>query len=93
MKNIFKNIGSDKYMHFGVCAIVALLVGLFGIVLNMTPIMVAYCGFIAAMGAGLGKEYGDKVNPNNRWDWKDVLADFIGAVVGSGIVLVAALLF
>ena len=93
MTNVFKKIGSDKYAHFCVCAIVALLVGVFGMVMKMTPIMIAYCGFVAAMGAGLGKEYGDKVNPKNKWDWMDVLADFLGAVTGCGFMLLMSWIF
>ncbi len=38
-----------------------------------------------AVGAALGKEYGDKGAPGNHWCWWDLLADGAGALVG-GIV-------
>jgi len=42
------------------------------------------------MGTGVGKEYGDAKSPGNKWDWKDILADLVGAAVGIviGIVIV-----
>lgn len=86
-------IGSDKYAHFSVCAIVAICVGFVGMLMGMSPLMIGFSGFIAAMGAGLGKEYGDKVNPYNKWDWYDVLADTVGALVGSGLMIGLALIF
>ena len=55
--------------------------------------MIGFSGFISAMGAGLGKEYGDKINPYNKWDWYDVLADFLGALAGSGLTALLASVF
>lgn len=76
------NIGQDKKMHFGVCAVVALFTALFLYIIGGTPIVSVFGGYIASMGAGLGKEYGDKVNPSNFWDWEDVVADVVGAISG-----------
>lgn len=38
-----------------------------------------------AIGAALGKEYGDKHATGNHWCWLDLLADGIGVIVGSAI--------
>lgn len=37
----------------------------------------------AAIGAALGKEYGDSKAKNNRWDWYDILWDTIGIAIGT----------
>lgn len=76
-------------MHFSVCGIIALFVAIIAGVLNAPVFVSAMCGFACGMGTGLGKEYGDKVNPYNIWDWEDVIADTIGSVCGA---LVAAIL-
>ena len=93
MKTFFQTIGADKYAHFCVCAIVAICVGFFGMLIGMSPMMIGFSGFISAMGAGLGKEYGDKINPYNKWDWYDVLADLLGALAGSGLTALLASVF
>lgn len=54
--------------------------------------MSAVGGFLASIGTGFGKEYGDDVNPYNTWDWKDVLFDAIGALTGALIGVGAMLL-
>ena len=74
-------ITKDKKLHFAYCMLIALFVTIFvGVLSNW------YCGAISglltAMGCGVGKEYGDKANPYNKWDWYDLLADLIGAIVG-----------
>ena len=44
----------------------------------------------AAVGAALGKEYGDKNATGNHWCWLDLLADGIGIAIGTTIrVLIA----
>ena len=86
-------IGSDKYAHFTLCAIVALLVGTCCAIMGAPMKMIGFSGFAAAMGAGLGKEYGDKVNPQNKWDWMDVLADTLGAIFGACAAMLLSSIF
>lgn len=57
-------IGTDKWKHFGINYAICALLGDYGV-----PF---------ALGASLGKEYGDKMSPGNKWDWKDILADLAG---------------
>lgn len=40
---------------------------------------------LLAVGLALGKEYGDYCSPTNKWDWWDILADFVGIVIGTTI--------
>lgn len=75
-------IARDKKLHFTCCMLIAFVATiLIGLLSNWYSGGLA--GLLTAMGTGVGKEYGDKASPNNRWDWRDILADFIGAVTGA----------
>lgn len=75
-------IARDKKLHFICCMLIAFATTmLIGILSNWYAGGLA--GLLTAMGTGVGKEYGDKANPNNRWDWYDILADLIGTVTGT----------
>ena len=77
-------ISKDKKLHFTCCMLIALAVTiLIGLLSNWYVGSIA--GLLTAMGTGVGKEYGDKASPNNKWDWYDILADLIGAIVGASI--------
>lgn len=74
-------ITKDKKLHFICCLLIALATTiLIGLLSNWYAGGLA--GLLTAMGTGVGKEYGDKINPYNKWDWYDILADLIGAVIG-----------
>lgn len=74
-------ITKDKKLHFICCMLIALATTiLIGLLSNWYAGSLA--GLLTAMGTGVGKEYGDKINPYNKWDWYDILANLIGAVVG-----------
>lgn len=53
---------------------------------------VALAGFCGGLAAGIGKEYGDECCENNKWDWQDIAADCIGALVGSGFAMIITIL-
>lgn len=38
---------------------------------------------LLSIGLALGKEYGDKCCPSNKWDWRDIIADAIGLIIGT----------
>ena len=74
-------ITKDKKLHFTYCLLIALATTiLIGLLSNWYAGGLA--GLLTAMGTGVGKEYGDKANPYNKWDWYDILADSIGAIIG-----------
>lgn len=75
-------IQKDKIVHFIVCAVITVVVMVLFFVANTTFVIAALAGAITSTAAGWGKEFGDKVNPYNKWDWKDILADFIGTIFG-----------
>ena len=53
---------------------------------------VALAGFCGGLAAGVGKEYGDECAAGNQWDWQDIAADCIGALVGSGFAMILTIL-
>ena len=64
----------DKLLHFAVCAILSTFLRVLGIEWHYTLLIV--------MSIGVGKEIYDKVSKKGTPEWKDILADFIGALVG-----------
>jgi len=90
-------IGNDKWLHIWVCmataivtsAILAMYSALLGIDTSVTAPAIAMAGFISGVAVGVGKEYGDMVNPNSRWDWHDITADLVGSLIGAVVALIA----
>lgn len=78
IKNWINNIISfiktnDKVKHVLVNFAIVLIVGLFNIKV----------GVALAIVASISKELYDKFRPNGTgWDWKDIVADLIGIVIG-----------
>lgn len=70
---IVDKVGSDKVMHMETCALIA--------VVAKRCLGSAAIGFVVALGVGLLKELYDKATGED-FDWKDVAADAVGAVVG-----------
>lgn len=81
---------NDKVLHAAACCAVAVVTGTATLLAGGTTLSVTVAGFTAAMAAGAAKEYGDRCAAGNRWDWADIVADGVGAVLG-GLVLFVAL--
>lgn len=80
IKNWINKIKSnDKLLHLLVNLFIILLFGgLFGIVIGLS----------LSILASLGKESYDALRPNGTgWDWKDLLADLVGIIIGILILL------
>ena len=61
----------DLLKHFWVCFAAALIGSHYGLVIiNLV---------------GFGKEYLDSKKPDNKWDWLDIAANFIGSLAGYGL--------
>ena len=81
-------IRGDYVQHFGICFFTTLLGGLLSstvvfLFLGYRPALVAgMFGAVLSLGLSLGKEMGDKANPNSGWSWWDLLADGLGIVAG-----------
>lgn len=79
---------SDKLQHFIVCFLVAMIVALIVAFISKNAGAAMFAGASSGMALGVGKEYGDAKAIGNFWDWKDICADALGAVVGclSGLI-------
>lgn len=73
---------TDNLLHilasFGVAALIATLIANTG----ANTLGACLSGFLGGMACGLGKEYGDSKAQGNKWSWKDIGWDAVGAVVG-----------
>ena len=91
---------SDKTKHLLVCAAtsafasvgIALLVWVTLVVTSCEELMehllapVWFSGVACALAMGVGKEYGDECAEGNNWDWDDIAADIVGAIIGSSVI-------
>ena len=76
-KKLIRKFGIDKLYHFSICFIISFVVGI--VMLPITTLFgIMFSSFMCGSAAALAKEYADKVNPNNKWDWKDIIADYCG---------------
>lgn len=88
----------DYILHFGVCSLSTYLIGIISflivnILLGFIPALIASLfGVIFSMGLSIGKESGDKNNPNSGWSWNDLIADALGILVGLIILTITILI-
>ena len=75
-------IERDKKMHFVACAAASLLVMALFRAVGSDVADAALASVLCAISLGIGKEYGDKSSPGNKWDWWDFTADAAGAFAG-----------
>ena len=87
---LYNKFGKDKVMHFIACLLIAVVVGVV-MIPCATLFGIVFASFMCASSAALAKEYADKLNPNNRWDWNDIIADYAGTF--TGIIIVILLYF
>lgn len=78
-------IKKDKIKHFFACLVVALMASFIEAVCGASYLLSIVTGIIAGCAVGIGKEYGDKCSPGNKWDWCDIGADLMGAIVGAAL--------
>lgn len=72
-------------MHIIICTVVSMVMMLI-MWLLLSPLAAAITSSIlCSLALGVGKEFGDSVNPNNKWDWKDFGRDLLGAVIGTSV--------
>lgn len=91
---------NDPMKHLLVCATAAALASA-GIALFMWVSLVVtsceelmehllapvwFAGVACALAMGIGKEYGDECAEGNEWDWDDIAADIVGAIIGASLV-------
>lgn len=77
-----KRIPKDKLLHFAVNFIISYSITLLVYFYTLSTTCAIPSAFFASSGLSLGKEYGDKNASGNHWCWWDLLADFIGYLIG-----------
>lgn len=85
-------IEKDKKIHFVACLAVAMCITVLEVCIGTGAFGAWLAGFIGGTACGVGKEYGDYRNPNNKWDNYDLLVDVLGALAGGCVGLLALLL-
>lgn len=78
-------IPSDKIKHVAACLAVSATASAIESAAGANYWQSFIAGMTAGMAIGVGKEYGDKCAPGNRWDWLDIVADGIGSLLGSSV--------
>ena len=78
-------IKSAHLKHFIVCLAISFAASLIEALCLASISQSFIAGIIAGGAIGVGKEYGDKCAPRNKWDWNDIAADMAGAVIGSAL--------
>lgn len=73
----------DHIKHFCVCFAVSLTASSIESGFGASYGQSCVAGLIAGGAIGVGKEYGDKCAPDNKWNWSDIIADMAGAIIGS----------
>lgn len=83
---------TDKMKHFLACCAVAALASSLEAGAGASPLLSAMAGFLSGTAIGVGKEYGDRCAPGNRWDWSDIAADVAGSLAGACVGAIVSLL-
>ena len=87
-----KHLLATMTFGFAIGILVAVALRLQGVGGDEAFFGVALAGFCGGLAAGIGKEYGDECAKGNYWDWKDIAADCIGALVGAGFAMILTIL-
>lgn len=73
IQNIINRIGIDKILHVLVCLV---------LMLELQRFLPVWLAFAVVMTIGVVKEVYDKVTGKGTPDWKDIVADCIGIILG-----------
>ena len=71
---ILKLIGTDGLLHFTICLVLSNILYAFGL-----PV---WCVLTLVIGIGIAKEIYDKVTGKGSAEWKDLICDILGTLLG-----------
>lgn len=89
--NVISGVGKDKLLHFIAGLLIAQIVYAVWCLLINKSYAGIIIGFVIAVAAGILKEEYDKHHRGHSFEWWDMIAVFIGAILGSGILLIVVL--
>ena len=84
------DIRTDLMKHFGADMLIAIVVGIVAFCTNGNWLNILLTSALCGVVANLAKEYADKAH-GCVWDWSDVTAGAIGALLGGAIMALTAL--
>lgn len=84
------DIRTDLMKHFGAGMLIAIIVGIIAYCTHGNWLNVLLTSALCGVVANLAKEYSDKAH-GCAWDWSDVTAGAIGAILGAAIVALSAI--
>lgn len=74
LNRLFAWMGSDGMMHVILSALISSV---------LTLIMPWWLAGVLTIGIGIGKEVYDKVSKKGWAEWKDIMCDIIGIIIGA----------
>ena len=84
------DIRTDLMKHFSAGMLIAVIVGIVAFCTNGNWLNVLLTSALCGVVANLAKEYSDKAH-GCAWDWSDVGAGALGALLGGAIMALMAL--
>lgn len=84
------DIRTDLMKHFGAGMMIAVIIGIVAFCTHGNWLNVLLTSALCGVVANLAKEYSDKAH-GCAWDWSDVGAGAIGAILGASIVALSAI--
>ena len=84
------DIRTDLMKHFSAGMLIAIIVGIVAYCTHGNWLNILLTSALCGVVANLAKEYSDKAH-GCAWDWSDVTAGTIGAIVGAAIVAISAI--
>lgn len=84
------DIRTDLIKHFSAGMLIAIIVGIVAYCTNGNWLNILLTSALCGVVANLAKEYADKAH-GCAWDWNDVGAGTLGAILGASIVAISAI--
>lgn len=89
--NVISGVGKDKLLHFMAGLLIAQIIYAIWCLLINKSYAGIIIGFIIAIAAGILKEEYDKKHKGHSFEVWDIIAVFLGAILGSAILFIVVL--
>ena len=85
IKNSKFIIDKSVLLHFGACLLITFIIGVITWLCGSSIVPASIGSALGAFCCGIVKEWMDSNNKNNYWNWGDILGNFIGCIIGIGV--------